>query len=144
MRARIGASGSLAESFGIADLRADCLGYVLARRVRNHGGRPFHYLVGELLKNINDDPGWLAKEFLNTRFGSRQNAVAAAEAALQNNPFNDTVLQNLYSGFRRPGHTYDDGRPNPSQSVRGTELNACARAFTDVLVDAQSSWTLRS
>lgn len=142
MRSKIGAPAGVGETFGEADLRADCVGYLMATDLRQADPPPLSEVVRRILVGTNDDPGWIAKAFLASRFGSHAVAVETAEAILRAD-IPHVAVGGLYDGYRRPGKTHDE-HPYPNASVRATEVNACARAFADALVGAQADWSLRS
>lgn len=126
--------------FGEADLRADMSAYLIAKTLESDRSRALDDIVREHSVNIEDDPGWLAKQFVALRFGgSRAKVVTAAK-----NTFTDQwITEFARSEFlkeRAPGAEAE--QYNPTASVRAAELQDVADGFADAL-DAAKRWTRR-
>ncbi|WP_139416608.1 glycoside hydrolase domain-containing protein [Agromyces laixinhei] len=125
--------GSGANSFGSGDLLADMAAFLWAKRLSNGSGS-VDEIARQMLCAIEDDPGWLAKQFMAERFGSRANLVAAAKSVFTS-PWPTELAISKLVDVRLPGEPAPTLSPSPT--VLATELDGLANGFADVVVAAQ-------
>ncbi|WP_181025672.1 glycoside hydrolase domain-containing protein [Rathayibacter rathayi] len=135
-----------ANHFAEGDLRADMSAYLIAKVLVSDRNRTLDDVVREHSVAMEDDPGWLAKQFVGSRFGgSSSKVVAAAKKAFTEDwltvvGWESAVARKVFLTERAPGST--GGHYDPSATVRATEIQDIADGFADAL-DAAKRWTRR-
>lgn len=133
-------TGSIQTSFDAGDLRADMAAYVVAEALRAHSTRTLDDIVREVLVAIEDDPGWLATQFVEKRFGNRSTLISCAmDVFSQPWPLNEGIgyfLRNV----RRPGEVISTTVKPPPAGVLSKELASLAEGFADVVLQKASVW----
>lgn len=126
--------------FDIGDLRADASAYLVARAILSDTHRSLDDIVREHSIAIEDDPGWLAKQFFALRFGTHAVLIAAVKNVFTD-PWPMTAWpKDHFIEVRNPGTSAP--KFSPSATILASELNDVAEGFADA-VTAAMSWTER-
>lgn len=124
--------GATSAFFGRSDLLADTGAYLVARRLI--GDRPLDDVVREVLANETSNPGWMARAFVNERFGSGLAGIAVMKQAASDmfvSPWLPGWAREIFLTRRKPG-TADGANPPPAQ-VRQTEIRAIGAGFAKAM-----------
>ncbi|MWV30428.1 hypothetical protein [Rathayibacter iranicus] len=112
----------------------------MARAILSDTHRSLDDIVREHSIAIEDDPGWLAKQFFALRFGTHAVLIAAVKNVFTD-PWPMTAWpKDHFIEVRNPGTSAP--KFSPSATILASELNDVAEGFADA-VTAAMSWTER-
>lgn len=134
--AKVGVADS--SEFGRADLQADMGAFLCGERLLADPGRALEDVMREVFVGVEDDFGYLAKQFWTQRFGSRSAVVSAAKSMFTQ-PWPLSAGVSIFTSVRAPGAT-GAITVDPSPATLATELDDLANGFADALESAKL-WT---
>ncbi|GAA4383504.1 hypothetical protein GCM10023152_33920 [Agromyces bauzanensis] len=127
--------GTSDTNFAVRDLKADMAAFLCAKRMNDQPDVSLDEIVRQMLVEIEDDPGWLAKRFIAERFGNRSTMVAAAKSVFTTPWLPDWAID-FFIKVRLPGAAATT--LPPSAAVLATELDGLANGFADAVETAQA------
>lgn len=126
--------------FDAGDLRADMAAYLVADAMRSDPTRPLDDIVREALVAIEDDPGWLAKQFALKRFGDRATLVSCVTSLFEQPWPLSQGIDHFLGDARRPGEVTSTTVKPPPPNTLSAELASLAAGFADVVLRQAPAW----